>query len=500
MSNIISYNFPFDSLENQQVINSNKDIKVSSSLSSSRIDFDKQRGSFLSLLNNNSISFAFDAFTIDPDKLYVINLFFNYELLSNGPSDDPFLKIDDKYGLSIQNNILFLNTDPSEKLVQNTWYNVTITVSRGKIKTFLFNKEIGSATIFLEGIKKMKLQGGTTSNIKFSDLSIQEEVNASALEKIRNHQDVNHRSVFSTINFQLYNKAEYKNRLFLEEDGLTLFLDIDFGKYLVEFDFTKEEHIILKAKKGFFKQDESGHNAEHANNGGDDFCIRLKADPATVKDHKISIPILHAELVNLRNQDQVLVQLELHNCTLKTADNEHIPVSGDQSIKIDQTIPIQDNLGSNLCPFDVFILGNDTLYNGSNYNIDPQTITLRLINNTFGSIAFGQNSSFEITSSQMEILRHDVLQTANIKVKSREAMELKTLKEDKLKVCLAEEAIIAKNQWIDIEISGLQAETASTRFPSGSYPFDLEYRNIRGYRSGKTKFHIKTGKIFYSNK
>jgi hypothetical protein len=49
-----------------------------------------------------------------------------------------------------------------------------------------------------------------------------------------------------------------------------------------------------------------------------------------------------------------------------------------------------------------------------------------------------------------------------------------------------------------MEISGLKAKQSAPANPSGAYPFYLEYKNIPGYRNGKMKFHIKTGKIFYS--
>ncbi|WP_027388621.1 hypothetical protein [Chryseobacterium gregarium] len=497
MDNIISYNYPFDSLENQQIINLYRDIKVSSGLSGSKIDFDTRRGSFLSLADHDFINFSFDVFKIGSDKSYVINVFFNYETLSEGNAYDPFIRIDDQYSLSIRDNILFINADHSEKLTPDTWYNMTVTIKRDRIKTFLFDKEIGSAAISSESVREIKLQGGKASDIKFSDLSIQEEVNASALDKIRNYQNLNNLSVFSPIHFRLYNRADYKDRLFLEDGGLSLFLDIDFGKYLVEFDSGKDVHLLLKAKKGFFKLKQGLPYPETVTAEGDDFCIPLKTDSMQVKDHRLTVPISYVELVNLRNQDQLLVQLELTNCILKTEDHGNTLLSGDHSVTIDQTIAIQDNLGAGGCPFDVFVFGNDTLYNGSDNEV--QTIILRVINNAGESMAFGQNSSFEITSSQIEIIRPDVWQAANMKIKNRNGTELNTRKDEKLKVFFAQDAAIAENQWIDIEVSGIQAKAASPEFPSGSYPFYLEYRNIPGYRSGKTRFYIRTGKIFYSN-
>ncbi|WPO83782.1 hypothetical protein SD427_05480 [Chryseobacterium sp. JJR-5R] len=497
MSNIISYHFPLDSLENRQIINIYQNVTVSSGLSGSKIDFDTRRGSFLSLANHDFINFTFDAFAVESDKSYIINLFFNYETLSGDAADNTLLNIDNTYSLSIRNNVLMINADPTETLIPNTWYNITITMSRDAIKTILFNKEIGNAAVSPESVREIKLQGGETVNIKLSDLNIQEEVNAYALDSIRNYQNVHNLSVFSTIHFRLYNKQEYKDRLFLENDEQNLFLDIDFGNYAVEFDPGKDIHIILKAKKGFFKKKESSSDTGSVRTDGDDFCIQLKGDPAKISNHQLSVPVPFAELVNLRNQDQVLIQLELINCTLKTADHKNITVLGDHAVTIDRTISIQDSRGAEACPFDVFVFGNDTLYNGGDGRL--QTIILRVMNNRSESIAFRPNSSFEITSRQIGILKEDVLQAANIKVKASEGRELMLSKDGNgnLKVSLMEDAVMAENHWIDIEISGVQANAASGKFPSGSYPFYLEYRNIPGYRNGKTKFYIKTGKIFY---
>lgn len=496
MSPIISYRFPLDSLENQQINNQYTDISVSTELSDSKIDFDAQRGSFLSLNNHDFIQLTFNALNIEPEKSYLINLFFNNQVSGEGGQNGPFLNIDDQYSLSIRNNILCVNNDQCEKIINGTWYNVTVKVSSNNTKTYLFNKEIAHTTAYLGAIKQLKIGGTGTSGIKISDLSIQEEVNAFALEKIRNNQNFNDLSVFSTIHFQLYNKAAYKNRLFLEDDESGLFLDIDFGKYLVDFEPGKAPHIILKAKKGFFKKKENTSDTAIISTEGDDFCIRLKADATKIIDHKLFIPIPSAQLVNLRNQDQVLVQLELCNCRLKSAD-QTILLSGEHSIKTDQTVAIQDNLGADRCPFDVFVLGNDTLYNGK--SSPNQTIILRVMNNVSESIVLQRNATFKITSGQMGILKDDVMQTVNVKVKDSAGKELMINRDHSLKVEIAVDTIFSDQQWIDIVVLGIQAKPSSANFPSGSYPFYLEYRNIAGYRSGKIRFYIRTGSIFYSN-
>ncbi|WP_378106236.1 hypothetical protein [Chryseobacterium sp. sg2396] len=495
MSNILSYHFPLDSLENRQIINTNGNVTIVSELQDSNIDFDTRRGSYLLLKNSNAIHFTFGEFIIEADKSYVINLFFNYQLLQGNASDDSFLVVDDLYSLAIRNNILWIMENPTEPLTQDTWYNITVTISRDKIKTFLFNKEINKADLSLGSIGKIKLQAGKNSNIKFSDLSIQEEVNASALKKIRSYQNAENLSVFSTIGFSLYNKSGYQDRLFLDDDTKGLFLDIDLDTYFIEFHPDRNVHLILKAKKGFFQLKESVPETASVSTEGDDFSIAIKAGTAMIKGRKIFIPLPFVGLVNLRNQDRMFVQLELTNCTLKTGDHTNMVLSGGKSVTIDRTVAIQDDRGADVCPFEVFVFGNDTLYNGEKKT--AQTIILRIMNSRREEVAFGQNASFEVTSGQMGIVRDDVLQVVNIKIKNREGRELNTVKDQHLKIYVKENTVIKQNQWMDIEISGLLAKNDSPDFPSGSYPFYLEYRNIPGYRNGRARFYLRTGKIFY---
>lgn len=490
MNPILSYRFPLDSLEDQQIISPYDEVKVSAGPEDLKIDFDTRKGSFLVLKSNNSIHFAFDGFIIEPGKSYVINLFFNYEALPGTMADDSFLDIDDRYSLPIRNNCLY-----NEPLIPNTWYNVTVTLSGDKIKTMLFDKEIGSVDFSLGSVGKLKLQAGKNFNIKVSDVSIQEEVNAFALEKIRNYQNINSLPVFGTIKFLLYNEPAYKDRLFLDNHAPDPVLDIDFDPYTVEFHPDQQVHLILKTKKGFFKPKENFQGHGSLSTDPDDFFISLKAGQAMVNPHRLSVPVPSVELVNLRDQDRMLVQLELMNCTLKTADHSTTVLSGGRSVTLDQAIPIQDNRGAGVCPFEVFVFGNDTLYNGG--NVIRHTVSLRIMNSRGEAVRLESGSSFDITSGQMEILKEDALQAVNIKIKNRAGQELKTVKDQKLRISLKEDITLAENQWIDLEISGVQAKNDSVSFPSGSYPFYLEYRNILGYRNGRARFYLRTGKIFY---
>lgn len=489
MSPILSYHFPLDSLENQQIISPYEKVKVSSVSENLRIDFDTRRGSFLVLKNNNALYFTFDGFIIEPGKMYVINLFFNYETLTGTIADDSFLDIDGRYSLSIRNNHLY-----NEPLAPDTWYNVTIILGGGKIRTMLFDREIGSTDLPSGSVGRLKLQAGQNFNIKFSEVSIQEEVNAFALANIRNNQNLNSLSVFSTIRFLLYNEPAYKDRLFLENQTPDPVIEIDFDPYAVEFHSGQQVHLLLKTKKGFFKLKENVQNNGSVRAEGDDFSILLKADAARINGHRLSVPIPFVELVNLRNQDRMLVQLELMNCTLKTADHGSIVLSGDRSVTVDQAVSLQDNRGADVCPFEVFVFGNDTLYNGG--NAIRHTVILRIMNNRGEAVRLESGSSFTITG-QMEILKEDALQAVNIKIKNRQGQELKTVKDQKLGISLKEELSVAENQWMDLEISGVQAKNDSGSFPSGSYPFYLEYRNIPGYRNGRARFYLRTGKIFY---
>ncbi len=495
MSNILSYHFPLDSLENRQIINTDGNVTVASELQDSDISFDTLRGSYLFLKNSNSIYFTFGEFIIEPDKSYIINLFFNYGLEPGAVSDDSFLIIADQYSLSVRNNVLWVADQPTEPLTPDTWYNMTVKISRDRVKAFLFNEEISNIELSLGSVSKIKLQAGKNFTIKFSDLSIQEEVNAFALEKIRSNQNADHLSIFSTIGFSLYNKSGYQDRLFLDDDTKGLFLDIDLDTYFIEFHPDRNVHLILKAKKGFFQLKESVPETASLSTEGDDFSIAIKAGTAMIKGRKISIPLPFVGLVNLRNQDRMFVQLELTNCTLKTGDQKGMILSGGKSVSIDRTVPIQDNRGADICPFEVFVFGNDTLYNGErNFN---QKVILRMMNNRREEITFVQNTSFEITSGQMGILREDAMQAVNIKIRNREGKELYTVKDHNLKINLYEHAVLTENQWIDIEISGFVAKNDDPFFPSGSYPFYLEYRNVPGYRNGRARFYLRTGKIFY---
>lgn len=106
--------------------------------------------------------------------------------------------------------------------------------------------------------------------------------------------------------------------------------------------------------------------------------------------------------------------MEIYNLTL-TKDEFSTTYTKSQPLIIDKVFEVIDLRGTNECPFEVFILGNDTLYNGAGNK--TQTVNLLINNIADEQLKFSDNSGFRVISNFLDILESDVQQTGNFKLK-----------------------------------------------------------------------------------
>ncbi|MGO4710376.1 hypothetical protein AB4Y90_14990 [Chryseobacterium sp. 2TAF14] len=502
------YYFPLDNLVNNEITNNYKS-QVQAALENKNIevDFDQHKGSFLNFKDESKLELTFKK-TINKGGT-LINFFFNYDKKNNNDTIS-LITIGDKVLSATKSNnrnaVSFKNSikvnDADFKIRENNWFNGSVYFDEvGNLdiyiteENFLLNrKPVISVNNSVEGQNMMIGGNKEGDQLKIADLSVYTDVSPDEVENMINKSIQKHLTLLSkstlidTVSFALTNNTEY-DKLIIENEQQPLFFEFFPG------DMTLENYdncvAKLKAKKGFFKYHKNTEESD-----GIDVPLNLKDQQANNTNLKTKLE--GVSIINSLEQERVLVQLEIYNLTL-TKDDFSQTYTKSQPLIIDKVFEILDVRGGSDCPFEVFILGNDTLYNGAGNN--TQTVNLIINNISDEVLKFSETSGFRVSGNFLAILENDVQQTNNAKLKQFSSFtdiptKPKSTSNDFL-YC-QKEYVLNKGESVILEISGLKAKQPTSVNPSGSYPFYLEYKNIAGYRNGKVKFCIKTGKIFYS--
>ncbi len=514
-----SYYFALDRLVNNDIVNKySKKVKttlttfkgVDEVLNTVTADFDEQKGSYLIFKDESQLNLNFTK-TVNSSSSTLINCFFNYDKKDNNGKIN-IVKVGDKsfsIGKSLGRNAAFFEkgtkrNDGEFTIRENSWFNVSIYVSNSKVKIFVTDKNFIYETIPTISVEKGFDYKSITIGenkigdiLKISDLSIYEDVSDDNILNVINEcltqglSLTSKTSITDSVDFKLYNSEEF-DQLIIENEPQPIRF-----KFLTE-DFIIENHenckAILKVKKGFFVVESNDVDEENIEKS-DTIFIQPNID--LVSDPYLKTTLEGVTIINALNQDKVLVQLKMYGLTL-TSGNFSTIFTEEDSLIIDKVFEVKDLRGENKCPFEVFILGNDTLYNGQE-QIGEQTIKLIINNVTDNDLVFSDTSGFRMVSNFTNTFKDDVGQTINYVVKKYPAAtDIPSKKTDDGFIQFQDGDLLTKDASIVLEISGLKANEPSIECPSGTYPFYLEYKNIKGYRNGKVKFYLKTGKIFYS--
>lgn len=469
---MIAYTFPFDSLDVQKSNHFFKNISIEKNNNNAKIEFDANRGDFITLSKGAFINLDFNQILVDKEYAkFEINFFMK---LNNASDINSILIINDS-----QTNSIFqideLTPEENLKIITNTWLNVNISIQNNKIVASIFDsyrKEID-----VNDVKSIKFLG-SENPVSFSQLSIIED--GELAKEIAKASDDLHKNI--NVNIHTAN-ANVPNQLIIEEEPKEVFVEIDFS--IINVNEIPKNTMIgkLKAKKGFF------NNTENAIIDEVDISTQFQE---RFDNNKLVVKLPNIKVLNLADQDQALTQVELFNMSL---NNNGIEESN--SLKIDQQVTIVDKRGLNICPFDLFVLGNDTLYNGADNS--AQEIKLLITNISGADLNLTNNSGFKVSTNFNTILKGDALQTKNIKLLTYDSLTNIPSSDNDNYICFQNHFSLSNNKSIVLFISGLQAKLPEKSNPSGAYPFYLEYKNIPGYRNGKVKCFIKTGKIFLLN-
>lgn len=508
----LSYYFPLDNLVNDEIINNYKS-QVQSALENNTIevDFDQYKGSYLNFKDESKLALTFKKNINKGGTL--INFFFNYDkknntdtisLITIGEEVLSVLKSNKRNAVSFKNGIKVNDID--FKIRENTWFNGSLYFDdSGNVdiyitdEKFLINRKAIISVDNSVDYQNIIIGGNKEGDqLRIADLSVYNEVAKDEVENIINKSIEQHLTLLSkstlmdTVSFNLTNSAEYDKLVIENEQQPLSFEFLRGGMALEEYDNCVAK---LKVKKGFFKYDAT-ESKDIEESDEIDISPDLKNQQTNATNLKAVLKGL--SIINSLEQERVLVQLEIYNLTL-TKDEFSTTYTKSQPLIIDKVFEVIDLRGTNECPFEVFILGNDTLYNGAGNK--AQTVNLLINNITDEQLKFSDNSGFRVISNFLDILESDVQQTGNVKLKQfRSFNDIPTKPRSTGNDFLyyQNEYVLNKGESVMLEISGLKAKQPTFTNPSGSYPFYLEYKNIQGYRNGKAKFYIKTGKIFYS--
>lgn len=508
----LSYYFPLDNLVYREIVNNYK-TQVQSVLEHDNIevDFDQYKGSYLNFKDESKLELTFKKNINKGGTL--INFFFNYNKKNNNGTIN-LITVGDKVLSVLKSNgrnTVALDADRKTnddefKIRENVWFNATLYFDDSNNadvyitdKNFLADKKAiistRNTTDYQNIITGSNKEG---DQLKIADLSIYTDVDSDEVANTINKSIEQHLILLSkstsidTVSFNLSNTAEY-NKLVIENEQQPLCFEFLRGDMTLEgYDNCMAK---LKVKKGFFKYYATANkNTEEPDAVYIPFA--LKNEQADETNLKATLDGL--SIINILDQEKVLIQLEIYNLTL-TKDAFSKSYTKSQPLIIDKIFEVSDLRGGNECPFEVFILGNDTLHNGAGN--DAQTIRILMNNTTGEDLKFSDASGFRITGNFLDILESDVQQAHNSKLKEFPSFNdiptrPKSTSDDFL--YYRDEYLLSKDGSVILEISGLKARQPTLANPSGAYPFYLEYKNIPGYRNGKVRFHIKTGKIFYS--
>lgn len=507
----LSYYFPLDNLVNGDIINNYKS-QVQSALENNTIevDFDQYKGSYLNFRDGSKLELTFKKNINKGGTL--INFFFNYDkknnndtinLLAIGDKILSVLKSNKKNAISFKNSIKVNDID--FKIRENAWFNGSIYFDEnGNLdiyitdEKFLLNRKPVISVNNSDEHQNIIIGGNKEGDqLRIADLSVYSDVTKDEVENIINKSIaqrlilLSKSTLIDTVSYNLSNSAEY-DKLVIENKQQPLSFEFLQGDMALE----KYADCVakLKVKKGFFKY-QAAENKEIEES--DEIDISFSFDQQTNTTNLKAI-LDGVTIINSLEQERVLVQLEIYNLTL-TKDEFSTTYTKFQPLIIDKVFEVIDLRGANECPFEVFILGNDTLYNGVGNNI--QTVNLLINNISDKELKFSDDSGFRVMSNFLHILENDVQQSGNLKLKQFDSFNdipTKPRSTSNDFLYYQSEYVLANGESVILEISGLKAKQPAFTNPSGSYPFYLEYKNIPGYRNGKAKFYIKTGKIFYS--
>ncbi|KFE99120.1 hypothetical protein IX39_00020 [Chryseobacterium formosense] len=502
------YYFPLDNLLNKDIINNYKtQVQMSVENNIIEVDFDQHKGSFLNFKDKSTLELTFKKTISRAGNL--INFFFNYDKKNNNDSISiiaigneilSVIKSNNRNAIAFKNS--FKVNDADFKIKENTWFNCSIYFDEFDNleifmtdKNFLLNnKVLISVNNPIDHQNIMIGNNKEGDKLRIADLSVYSDVTKDEAENIINKSIEKHLTLLSkstlldTITFKITNSTEY-DKVVIENEQQPLFFEF-FHKDMA---LDKHENCVatLKVKKGFF---EYYKNIEES----DDLSIPLNLKNLQNNNSNLKTIVEGVSIVNRLEQERVLVQLEIYNLTL-TKDEFSTTFTKSKPLIIDKVFEVIDLRGGNVCPFEVFILGNDTLNNGVGNN--TQTINLLVNNTSDEDLILSDKSGFRITGNFLMILQSDVQQTNNLKLKQYiSATDIPTRPKSSENDFLyfQKEYVLKKGESLFLEISELKAKQPTSANPSGTYPFYLEYKNISGYRNGKAKFYIKTGKIFYS--
>lgn len=383
------YTFPFDSLEVKDSSPILKDISFIKTNENAKIEFDANRGSFLTLGKQAILKLDFNQELIKKeDAKYEINFFIKL----NNASDINSIQINDSQAVF---NIDELKPEEKTTIITNTWVNVNLSIGNNKMIASIFDSY--KKELEIDKMTFLKLLG-TENFVSYSQLTINKNGESTKIETKPN------KDLSKKIEVNIYTaNANVANQLIIEEESRDVFIEIDFTTLKVE-NIPKEKFIgKLKAKKGLFTNNEKVIIDEV------DISTEFQQE---FKNNKLVIKLPNIKVANLADQDKALIQVELFDMTL-----DSILIKEENSLKIDQQVIIIDNRGLNICPFDVFVLGNDTLYNGD--DTIPQSIKVAIINTLDNPIELNTKSTFSISSPfQNDILNKDSLHTIEVKIHS----------------------------------------------------------------------------------
>lgn len=506
------YYFPLDNLVNKDIVNNYK-AQVQSDLQNSTIevDFDEYKGSFLNFKDTDKLELTFKK-TVNK-KQTLINFFFNYRkknsndalsLLTIGDKIISVIKSGNRNAVSFKNNIKV--NDADFRIRENHWFNGSVYFDdEGNAELYIteeifllnkkavisFNDSSEDQNIIIGGNKE-------GDQLRIADLSVYSDVAKDEMENIINTSISTHLTLLSkstfidTVSFNITNNSVY-DKLVVENEQKPLSFELIPGEMTVE--KLEDTAAKLKVKKGFFNY--SGLQTADSEES-DDIQISFGFKNQNTENTNLSAVLDDVSIVNRSDQERILVQLELYNLTL-TKDDFSTTYTQSQPLIIDKVFEIMDLRGEHESPFEVFILGNDTLYNGSGN--DAQTIRLVINNTSEHDLKLSDSTGFRVAGNFLGILEKDIQQKSNVKLlehQSLTAIPTKAKSTDNDFLYLQKEYLLKMGTSIVFEMSGLKAKLSSAENPSGTYPFYLEYKNIPGYRNGKIKFQIRTGKIFYS--
>jgi len=506
----LSYYFPLDNLVSNQIINNYKTQVQANIENNPEVDFDEYKGSYLNFKDNSKLELTFKKTVSKGGTL--INFFFNYDkknnngaisLITVGEKILSVIKSNSRNAISFKNSIKI--NDADFRIRENHWFNGSLYFDdAGGLALYmtdenflLYRKALISVDNSTEDLNITIGGNSEGDQLRIADLSIYGDVAKDEVENIINKTIAQHLTLLSkstlidTVTFKLTNSAEY-DKLVIENEQQPLSFEFSPG------DMTLEKYdqceAKLKVKKGFFKYQNPENKTEESGDLSVSFDLRNQQADST----NLMAVLEDLSIINLLNQEKVLVQLEIYNLTL-TKDDFSKTYTKSQPLIIDRVFEVVDLRGGNESPFDVFILGNDTLYNGAGN--ETQTIRLLINNTTDEDVKFSGSSGFRMSGNFLMILESDVQQASDTKLKEFQSfLDIPTSPKSAANdfLCFQEEYVLRKRESVVFEISGLKARPSTPANPSGAYPFYLEYRNIPGYRNGKVRFFIKTGKIFYS--